>query len=72
MDGLGLGDGLRPVQPRRSCAAQPLPTETTVRPFVIALGYLLGGFNDFQLLGTFNRLHLAQLVFGDRADPGGA
>ena len=32
-------------------AAQPLPTETTVRPFVIALGYLLGGFTDFQHLG---------------------
>ncbi len=45
-------------------AAQPLPTETTVRPFVIALGYLLGEFTDFQHLGNFNRLHLARLVFG--------
>ncbi len=45
-------------------AAQPLPTETTVRPFLIALGYLLGGFNGFEQLGTFNRLHLAGLVFG--------
>ena len=45
-------------------AAQPLPTETTVRPFLIALGYLLGGFDDFERLGTFNRLHLAGLVFG--------
>ena len=45
-------------------AAQPLPTETTVRPFTIALGYLLGRFSDFQHLGNFNRLQLAQLVFG--------
>jgi integrase len=45
-------------------AAQPLPTETTVRPFLIALGYLLGGFDAFEQLGTFNRLHLAGLVFG--------
>lgn len=44
--------------------AQPLSTETTVRPFLIALGYLLGGFDDFERLGTFNRLHLAGLVFG--------
>ncbi|MGH8879842.1 MAG: tyrosine-type recombinase/integrase, partial [Stackebrandtia sp.] len=44
-------------------AAQSLPTETTVRPFVIALGYLLGGFDAFEYLGTFNRLHLARLVF---------
>jgi hypothetical protein len=33
-------------------AAQPLPTETTVRPFTIALGYLLGRFSDFQHLAT--------------------
>lgn len=45
-------------------AAQPLPTETTVRPFLIALGYLLGGFDAFERLGNFNRLHLAGLVFG--------
>jgi integrase len=45
-------------------AAQPLPVETTVRPFVIALAYLLGGFDAFEQLGTFNRLHLARLVFG--------
>lgn len=48
-------------------AAQPLPTETTVRPLVSALGYLLGGFTDFQHLGNFNRLHLARLVFGPAA-----
>jgi integrase len=45
-------------------AARELPTETTVRPFVIALGYLLSGFDAFEQLGTFNRLHLAGLVFG--------
>jgi hypothetical protein len=45
-------------------AAQPLPTETAVRPFLIALGYLLGEFSDFQHLGNFNRLQLARLVFG--------
>jgi len=45
-------------------AAQPLATETTVRPFVMALGYLLGEFSDYQYLGNFNRLHLANLVFG--------
>ena len=45
-------------------AAQLLPTETTVRPFVVALGYLLGEFTEFQHLGAFNRLHLAQLIFG--------
>jgi integrase len=44
--------------------AQPLPTETTVRPFLLALAYLLGGFTSYQHLGNFNRLHLAQLVFG--------
>ena len=43
---------------------QALPTETAVRPFLVALAYLLGGFSDFQHLGMFNRLHLAQLVFG--------
>jgi hypothetical protein len=45
-------------------AAQPLPTETMVRPFVMALGYLLGEFSEYQHLGNFNRLHLANLVFG--------
>ena len=45
-------------------AAQPLPTETMVRPFVMGLGYLLGEFSEFQHVGTFNRLHLANLVFG--------
>jgi integrase len=48
-------------------AARQLPTETTVRPFLIALACLLGQFSDFQHLGTFNRLHLARLVFGAAA-----
>ena len=38
-----------------------------MRPFLVALAYLLGGFTDFQHLGMFNRLHLAQLVFGSEA-----
>ena len=52
---------------REFVAAQPLPTEPTVRPFVVALAYLLGGFSDFHALGTFNRLHLACLIFGEPA-----
>ncbi|MEU5185403.1 tyrosine-type recombinase/integrase [Streptomyces olivoreticuli] len=47
--------------------AQQLPTDTATRPFLISLGYLLGGFTDFQHLGNFNRLHLAQLLFGTEA-----
>jgi hypothetical protein len=47
--------------------AQTLPTEKAVRPFLVALAYLLAGFSDFQHLGMFNRLHLAQLVFGGAA-----
>jgi len=45
-------------------AERVLPTETTVRPFAVAVAYLLSGFDRFGQLGTFNRLHLAQLVFG--------
>lgn len=45
-------------------AERALPTETTVRPFAVALAYLIGGFDRFEELGTFNRLHLARLVFG--------
>jgi integrase len=48
----------------RSSSARTLPTETTVRPFAVALAYMLGGFDRFEQLGTFNRLHLAKLVFG--------
>ena len=36
---------------REFVAAQPLPTEPTVRPFVVALAYLLGGFTDFHRAG---------------------
>lgn len=52
---------------REFVTAQPLPTESTVRPFVVALAYLLGGFTDFHRLGMFNRLHLACLIFGEPA-----
>ena len=48
-------------------SARVTPTETTVRPFLVAIAYLVGSFDGFHLLGTFNRLHLAQLVFGDAA-----
>jgi integrase len=48
-------------------AAEPLPTETGVRPFLVSLGYQDAEFADFQHLGNFNRLHLAQLVFGTQA-----
>ena len=51
-------------------AERSLPTETTVRPFVVALAYLLAGFDRFEQLGTFNRLHLATLVFGADAVEG--
>jgi integrase len=46
--------------------AQPLPTDATTRPFVLALAYALGNFTDYQHVGNFNRLHLAQLVFGEQ------
>jgi integrase len=49
------------------CAERSRPTETTVRPFVVALAYLLSGFDRFERLGTFNRAHLAKLVFGAAA-----
>jgi integrase len=52
---------------REFLGSQALPTEKAVRPFLVALGYLLAGFSDFQHLGMFNRLHLAQLVFGTEA-----
>jgi hypothetical protein len=47
--------------------ARTLPTERTVRPFLVALAYLISGFTGFQHLGMFNRPHLAQLVFGGEA-----
>ena len=45
-------------------SARALATETTVRPFVVALAYMISGFDRFEQVGTFNRLHLAKLVFG--------
>jgi integrase len=48
-------------------AARTLPAERTVRPFLVALAYLAGGFTGFHHLGNFNRLHLACLVFGEDA-----
>ena len=45
--------------------ARTLPTERTVRPFLVALAYLLCEFTGFHYLGYFNRLHLAGLVFGE-------
>jgi integrase len=46
-------------------AARTLPAERTVRPFLVAQAYLLGGFTGFHHMGNFNRLHLAGLVFGE-------
>ena len=36
----------------------------SVRPYVAAFAYLLGGFTDFEPLGGFNRRSLAWRVFG--------
>ncbi|MGA9376049.1 MAG: tyrosine-type recombinase/integrase, partial [Mycobacterium sp.] len=52
---------------REFVTAQTPPAESTVRPHVVALAYLLGGFTDFHRLGTFNRFHLACLIFGEPA-----
>ena len=52
---------------REFITAQTPPAESTVRPHVVALAYLLGGFTDFHRLGTFNRFHLACLIFGEPA-----
>jgi integrase len=40
--------------------------DATVRPYMVAIAYLLGRFSAFQLLGSFNRLTLATRVFGPR------
>jgi hypothetical protein len=55
---------------REFVTAQTPPTESTVRPSVVALAYLLGGFTDFHRLGMFNRFHLACLIFGEPAVEG--
>ncbi|MGW7442795.1 hypothetical protein [Kitasatospora sp. NPDC054795] len=40
-----------------------------VRPYLAAHAYLLGGFNEFHRLGSFQRLTLAWRIFGrDRVD----
>lgn len=52
---------------RQFIAARSVPTETTMRPFLIAIGYLLGGVTDLDQFGTFNRKHLGELVFGPDA-----
>lgn len=38
--------------------------DATVRPYMVALAYLLDCFSAFQRLGAFNRLSLAMKVFG--------
>jgi len=40
--------------------------DATVRPYMVAMAYLLGCFSAFQLLGSFNRLTLATRVFGPK------
>jgi integrase len=41
--------------------------DQTVRPYVAAYGYLLCGFAAFHQLGPFNRLALAERIFGREA-----
>lgn len=48
-------------------AALPRPAQAGGSAFLIALAYLLGDFAEFQHIGAFNRLYLADLVF--RPDP---
>ncbi len=38
--------------------------DATVRPYMVAMAYVLDCFSAFQLLGSFNRLTLATRVFG--------
>jgi integrase len=45
-------------------AAWPGWMDGTVRPYVAAFAYLLGGFTGFHRLGSFNRQALAWRVFG--------
>jgi len=40
------------------------PCETTVRPFTIAIAYVVAGFDRLDQLGRLNRLSLAKLLFG--------
>jgi hypothetical protein len=49
------------------CRAGPEWTRPGSRPYVVAYAYLLGGFTSFERLGVFQRLCLAQKVFGPAA-----
>jgi integrase len=49
----------------------PAWADDAVRPYVAAHAYLLGGFDEFHRLGSFQRLTLAWRVFGrERVDAG--
>ncbi|HEX8347450.1 MAG TPA: tyrosine-type recombinase/integrase [Actinoplanes sp.] len=45
---------------------RPWPSwiDGTVRPYIAAYAYLLGGFTDFGQLGSFNRLAVTWRIFG--------
>jgi len=62
-------DWARLIGPDRAAfnTAQARPAEAGVRAFLIALAYQLGDFAEFQHVGAFNRLYLAQLIFGPSA-----
>ena len=59
-------DWLRLIAPasREFTAAWPGWIDGTVRPYVAAFAYLIGGFTGFDRLGSFNRQALAWRVFG--------
>ncbi|WP_319460844.1 hypothetical protein [Micromonospora sp. RTP1Z1] len=64
--GWTVWDWARPAgSSRQAFRSAQVPTETTVRPFLLGLAFVLGGFTDYQHVGNFNRLHLAKLIFGD-------
>ncbi len=62
-------DWVRLIGEDRHAFARPWPSwvDATVRPYVAAYGYLLCGFGAFHRLGAFNRLTLAERVFGRAA-----
>ena len=53
----------------RHAFARPWPgwVDQTVRPYVVAYGYLLCDFGAFHRLGAFNRIALVERVFGREA-----
>ncbi len=59
-------DWLRLIAPtsKEFTAAWPGWIDGTVRPYVAAFAYLIGGFAGFDRLGSFNRQALAWRVFG--------